>query len=255
MELAALALWCFVVALAGGLVGLVLGNLRLGAVVALADSPAGGAGANIAISGVAAATAAIAHLRAGRVNWRLVGWMGPPSVTGAVAGGYLSGLLPDALLLGLISLVLLLSGIDLLRKGAKPRARRGGGEGADGGDGLDIRAAVVSGALIGLVGGIVGLILGSLRMPALLRLVGEAPARAVGTNVVVGVFVGAAGALGHLPTAAPDAGLLAVGAAASIPGALLGARLTGRLSDAALVRAIGIVLLVAAAATGAQAFA
>ena len=254
MELAALALWCFVVALAGGLVGLVLGNLRLGAVVALADSPAEGAGANIAISGVAAATAAIAHLRAGRVNWRLVGWMGPPSVTGAVAGGYLSGLLPDALLLGLISLVLLLSGIDLLRKGAKPRRRRSNGETA-GGDGLDIRAAVVSGALIGLVGGIVGLILGSLRMPALLRLVGEAPARAVGTNVVVGVFVGAAGALGHLPTAAPDAGLLAVGAAASIPGALLGARLTGRLSDAALVRAIGIVLLVAAAATGAQALA
>jgi uncharacterized membrane protein YfcA len=38
-----------------------------------------------------------------------------------------------------------------------------------------------------------------------------------------------------------------VGAAASIPGALLGARLTGRLDEQALVRAIGIVLLLAAA--------
>lgn len=253
MEYAALALWCFAVALAGGLVGLVLGNLRLPAVLALADSPAAGGGANIAISGVAAATAAIAHVRAGRINWRLVRWMGPPSAAGAVAGGYLAGLAPDALLLGLISVVLLLSGIDLLRKGAKPRddARPAAGVAAD----PDLRAAVVAGALIGLLGGVVGLILGALRMPALLRWVGEAPARAVGTNVVVGVLVGVAGTLGHLPSAAPDAGLLAVGAAASVPGALIGARLTGRLSEAALVRAIGIVLLIAAAATAAQALA
>ena len=47
--------------------------------------------------------------------------------------------------------------------------------------------------MIGLLGGLVGLILGSLRMPALLRWVGETPQRAVGTNVTVGVFVGVAG--------------------------------------------------------------
>lgn len=99
----------------------------------------------------------------------------------------------------------------------------------------------MSGLVIGLLGGLVGLILGALRMPALLKLVGEAPARAVGTNLAVGVVVGMAGLLGHLPTAAPDWGLLAVGAAASVPGALLGARLTGRLSEVQLVRAIGVV--------------
>ena len=37
--------------------------------------------------------------------------------------------------------------------------------------------------------------------------------------------------IGHLPSEPPDWDLLAVGAAASIPGALLGSRLTGRLSD------------------------
>jgi uncharacterized membrane protein YfcA len=42
--------------------------------------------------------------------------------------------------------------------------------------------------------------------------------------------------------------LLAVGAAASIPGALLGSRLTGRLSQAQLLRAVGAILLVAGAA-------
>ena len=81
--------------------------------------------------------------------------------------------------------------------------------------------------MIGLLGGIVGLILGSLRMPALVRLVGEEPARAVGTNVTVGFLVGVAGVIGHLPSEPPDWDVLAVGAAASIPGALLGSRLTG----------------------------
>ena len=62
------------------------------------------------------------------------------------------------------------------------------------------------------------------------------------------VCAGVAGALGHLPPAAPDWTVAAVGAAASIPGALLGARLTGRLSEVQLVRAIGAILLVAASA-------
>ena len=34
-----------------------------------------GAGANVAISGVAATTSAAAHLRAGRIDWRLFAWM------------------------------------------------------------------------------------------------------------------------------------------------------------------------------------
>jgi uncharacterized membrane protein YfcA len=242
-ELAAFAAWCFVVALAGGLVGLVLGNIRLPAVLLLASSPAAAGGANIAISGVAAATASATHLRAGRINWRLAGWMAPPSVAGALAGGYLAGVVPQDLLLGAIAAVLLYSGVDLLRRRPRPRAD---------GDGLDVRAAVLSGLVIGLLGGFVGLILGSLRMPALLRLVGEAPARAVGTNLFVGVCVGVAGLVGHLPSASPDWTLLGVGAAASVPGALAGARLTGRLSEERLVQAIALVLLVAGAAAAAQ---
>jgi uncharacterized membrane protein YfcA len=90
-------------------------------------------------------------------------------------------------------------------------------------------------------------------MPALLRLVGEPPGRAVGTNLAVGVCVGAAGLVGHLPSAAPDYRLVLAGGTASIPGALIGARLTGRLSERRLVQAIGAVLLVAGAAAAAQA--
>jgi uncharacterized membrane protein YfcA len=247
MEYVALAVWCFVVALGGGLVGLVLGNLRLPVVLVLASSPAAGAGANIGISAVSAATASVAHVRAGRVNWRLFAWMAPPSIVGAVAGGYLSGVLPGDALLVVIAAVLYYSAFELLRPRRRPLRNTGSDKA------LDIRAAVLTGAAIGFLGGVVGLILGSLRMPALLRFVGESPARAVGTNVTVGFVVGVAGVIGHLPSGPPDWDLLAVGAAASIPGALLGSQLTGRLSDAELLRAIGIILIVAATSMVVQA--
>ena len=250
MEYLAFALWCFAVALAGGLVGLVLGNLRLPATLLVAGSPAAGAGANLGVSAVAAATASAAHVRAGRINWRLFGWMAPPSIAGAVGGGLLSGAVPGDVLLAGIATVLLYSGLDLLRwepgsSAPEPLDQRE--------PVLNVPAAIGLGAVIGLLGGFVGLILGSLRMPALLRVVHELPARAVGTNLAVGFCVGVAGAVAHLPTVAPDWTALGVGAAASIPGALLGSRLTGRLSERQLVRAIAAVLVVAAAAVAAQA--
>ena len=242
LALVAVAAWCFVTALAGGLVGLVLGNIRLPALLLVSSSPAAGAGANIGVSGVAAATAAVTQVRAGRIHWRVFWWMAPPSIVGAILGGLVSGSLPGTALLVVIGVLLIAFGIDLLRPRA-PIARR---------TKLNLRAAVVSGGLIGFLGGVVGLILGSLRMPALLRFVGEEPARAVGTNLLVGVLVGVAGVVGHLPGGI-DWTAFAIGAAASVPGALLGARLTGRLDERQLLRAVGIVLLFAGTITLLQA--
>jgi uncharacterized membrane protein YfcA len=236
--LAAFAVWCFVVALAGGLAGLVLGNIRLPAALALASSPAAAAGANIGISAIAAATASVAHIRAGRINWRLFAWLLPPSIVGAVAGGLVSGELPRGTLLAVIGVTLLLFGIDLLRP------KRHGGEVRRGG-----RLATIGiGLGVGFLGGLVGLILGTLRMPTLIRWLREPPARAIGTNLAVGFWVGLSGVVGHLPGGV-DWGLLALGGAASIPGALLGSRLTGRLSERALLRAVGCILVVAGTVT------
>jgi len=85
---------------------------------------------------------------------------------------------------------------------------------------------------------------------ALLRF-GADPFRAVGTNAAVGFFLGIAGVFGHLPNGV-DWSLLAVGAATSVPGAILGARFTGRLDERQLLRAVGLVLIVAGAATTVQ---
>jgi uncharacterized protein len=248
MELVVLAVWCFVVAILGGPAGLVLGNLRLPAVLLLASSPAAGAGANVGISAVAAASASVTHIRAGRVNWRLFAWMAPPTVVGALAGGYLSGKLPGDVLRLLIAAVLYYSAVDLLRW---RRAR----EPAPSSGGLDLGAAAGSGLVIGLLGGIVGLILGTLRIPALLRFVRESPGRAIGTNSAVGVCLGVAGVIGHLPSEPADWDLLAVGAAASIPGAVIGARLAGRMSEERLIDAIAAILAIAATGLVAQALA
>jgi uncharacterized membrane protein YfcA len=237
--LVAVGLWCFVTALAGGLVGLVLGNIRLPVIVLAASSPAAGAGANIGISAIAALASATAHIRAGRIDWRLFAWMAPPSMVGAVAGGLLSGVVPGDALLVVIGVTLLAFGADLVR--SKPDRRR-----ADSG-GFNARAAIVTGALIGVLGGFVGLILGALRLPALLRFVGAEPFRAVGTNAAVGFCLGVAGVFGHLPGGV-DWTLLGVGAVTSVPGAIVGARLTGRLDERQLFRAVGVVLLVAGTA-------
>lgn len=244
--LAAVAVWCFAVALVGGAVGLVFGNIRLPAIVAVASGPAAGAGANVGISGIAATAAAIVHIRAGRIDWRVFAWMAPPSMVGAVAGGYASGLLPDTVLLITIGATLLYFGVRMLRPGERKRPRR------DERDGPSITGIVLSGLGIGILGGLIGLILGALRMPALLRWVGGSAHQAVGTNLAVGVCVGVAGVLGHSP-AGVDWGLLAIGGAASIPGALLGSRLTGRLSEPALLQGIGAMLVVAGGAMLVQA--
>ncbi len=241
MELALVAAWCFVVALAGGAVGLVLGNIRLPVIILVASNPAAGAGANIGISGAAALTAALAHIRAGRIDWRLVAWLTPPSMAGAVVGGYVSGKVPKDAFLVTIGVVLLLMAVDLLRPRPPAKPRR-----------ITPAETVLIGGGIGLLGGFVGLILGSLRLPAMLRM-GEPLAKAIGTNVTVGFFVGGAGVVGHL-RGGVDWTLLAVGSAASVPGALLGARLTGRLPEAQLKRAIAPILVVAGIALLVQAF-
>ena len=237
LELAVAGAGSFVAGFLGSLVGLVLGSLRLPAVLLASGSPAAAAGANIAVSAAAALTGGLAHARAGRVSWPIVAWMTPLSVAGAFAGGYFAHAVPSRLLLAGIALLLAWNGLDLLLElRAAPETRR------------PRLAAVVSGGLIGLLGGAVGLILGTLRLPALLRSVGLTAHAAVGTNLVVGFFLGTAGFAGHLARLEVDWAVLAVSLAGAVPGAWLGARYTGRVPEALLRRLVGVALLAVAAA-------
>jgi uncharacterized protein len=239
-ELIVVGVWAFVVSLIGGLVGLVLGNLRLPVVVQFSTSPAAGAGANVAISGAAAVAAAWTHARAGRVSWRLFAWMAPPSLAGAILGGLVAGELPDDVLLVAIGVVVLFGAWEVARYRRPPAGP------AEIGRAHLVNAAGV-GFGVGLLGGFVGLILGSMRLPAMVKWVGLTPYAAVGTNAAIGVIVGVGGLVGHLPSGV-DWELLAVGAAGGVPGALLGAQLTGRLPEARLMQAMVIVLVISGVA-------
>jgi len=244
VDLLVVALWSFAVAVAGGIAGLVLGNLRLPVELQFSSTAAAGAGANVAISAASAFTASIAHWRGGRIEWRLFWLMAPPSLLGGIAGGLLSGLLPQRLLLTLISLVVLYGAVELTRH----RRREEPAEPPSGGRWVAISIAFA----VGVLGGLVGLILGTLRLPAMVKWLGTAPKAAVGTNAATGVVVGVGGLIGHL-AGGVEWSLLAAGCAGAVPGAYLGAHLTGRLDDDALLKAIAAILVVAGLSLAVQA--
>ncbi len=222
-----------------------LGTLRLPAVLFAAGNPAAAAGTNIAISAAAAASGGWRHAREGRVDWRVVAWMAPPSIVGAVVGGLLGASIPERVLFTGIAAILAWNGLDLLARPvrARPRAQP------------RVWPAVGFGAAIGFVGGAIGVILGTLRMPALLGAVGMDAKRAVGTNLVVGFFLGVAGFVAHAAKLEVEWDLLAAGLLGAIPGAWLGAHKTGGLSEETLRRLIGAALLVIAVAFAIEAIA
>jgi uncharacterized membrane protein YfcA len=228
----------FVAGYLGAAVGLVLGTLRLPLVILLSGSASSAAGTNVAISAAAAATGSVGHARAGRVDWRVVRWMAPPSIAGALVGGLFGHVVPDSVLLGGTAAVLAWNGFDLLLRPFRERPR----------DEPRLAPALVFGFLIGLVGGALGVILGTLRMPALLRGVGLSARRAVGTNLVVGFALGVVAFFAHVARLEVEWDVLGAGLVGALPGAWLGARLTGGLSEQTLRRAIGVALVVIAVA-------
>ncbi len=257
MDLALVATWSFLVAVAGGIAGLVLGNLRLPLVLQFSSSAAAGAGANVAISAASAFTASIAHWRGGRIDWRLFWLMAPPSLLGGIAGGLVSGLLPQRLLLCVIALVVLYGAIEISRhtrrlRGNQKESAMQSDSSQKHGTTYDRGVAIGIAFAVGVLGGLVGLILGTLRLPAMVRWLDTAPKAAVGTNAATGVVVGIGGLIGHI-AGGVDWDLLAAGCAGAVPGAYLGAHLTGRLDDDTLLRTIAAILFVAGISLALQA--
>jgi uncharacterized membrane protein YfcA len=243
LELLAAFAGSFLAGLLGSAVGLVLGTLRLPLILLLSGSPSSAAGTNVAISAASATTAGAEHVRAGRVSWTVVAWMTPPTVAGAVTGALLGHRVPDAALLGGAAAVIAWNGVDLIFRPIKARARARPRP----------VVAVAAGFLVGVLGGALGVILGTLRMPALVRGVGLQLREAIGTNLVVGAVLGLFAFVAHAARLEVEWPLLAAGLAGALPGAWLGARITGAVSEDLLRRALGALMLGVAAALAAEA--
>ena len=242
----------FAVGILGGFVGLALGTIRLPAMLLLGMAAPIAGGTNIFVSGLACLSGSIRHLREGRVNVRIVLVMGIPAFVGAFIGGFLSDVAPEGILILFAGLLVFWQGIEFLIM-ARERRREGasdtnmfGGE-LSGSAGLftpgRMSAEAGIGLGVGLLGGAVGLILGSIRLPALIRILRVDPRIAAGTNLFIGMFIGAFGWVGHVLQGEVDYVLLVLMGGAAMIGSYYGAKLTGRVQLTSLILAMGLVLL------------
>jgi hypothetical protein len=97
---------------------------------------------------------------------------------------------------------------------------------------------------IGFVGGLVGLIIGSVRLPAMISVLKMETKVAIGTNLAVSSLTGASSLVGHLINGNVDFLIMITMAPAAMLGGYMGAKYTNRFSEGSLKLIIGIVLIV-----------
>lgn len=102
------------------------------------------------------------------------------------------------------------------------------------------------GFTVGFLGGLVGLVLGSIRMPAMISILKLKPKIAVGTNLASASVMGTIGFIGHVLNNNVDYLVFMVMGPNAMLGAYLGARYTNKFSDSNLKLTIGIVLVIVA---------
>jgi len=109
---------------------------------------------------------------------------------------------------------------------------------------MPVFKVLAEGIVVGLVTGLVGAGGGFLVVPALALLGGLPMPVAVGTSLVVIAMKSFAGLAGYLTTVSLDWVLVGSITLAAIAGSVLGARLAGRIPEAALRKGFGIFVLV-----------
>ena len=247
-----LTLVSLAVGVLGGFVGLALGTMRLPALLLMGIAAPTAAGTNIMVSALASLTGAIRHLREGRVNMRIVLVMGVPAFAGAFIGGFGSGRVSESLLILLAGLLVFWQGIELIARvrpllGSGARSGQGPSGSIQGSSGTYTPNRVLLeggvGLGVGLLGGAVGLILGSIRLPALIRILRVDPRIAAGTNLFIGFIMGSVGWVGHAVQGQVSYPLLVLMGGSAMVGSYYGAKLTGRVSLDTLVGVMGLVML------------
>lgn len=254
--LVAAAVLSGLLAYVGAMVGLVLGQFRLPLLVLALGSAPAAAASNLAISSLGAGTGAYTHSREGRVELRLLLSIGLPSA----AAAYLTSRSLDKVeawwIGAVIGLTLLVSAVPLAHKSlglrrasasiTEPPAKPDVPTSPSGPQNRLLAIEIVIGAALGALSGVVGLLLGTLRLPAMLRL-GVSPQKAAGTNMAIGFFTGVAGALGAIGSGRVSWLALALVGSATVLGAFLGARRTKVLPVAWHYGLIAAVLILVAA--------
>lgn len=207
--------------------------------VVFSESMTVATGAGLAVVFAAAVAGSIAHGREGRVDWRVAGLFGAPSIVGAVAGAKLHSLVPERVTMGLFSLVLLLA------VGSMLRGRR---------EGVGSRSSTLLllgvGMATGVLTGFLGVGGGFLIVPALTVFAQVPLHRAIGTSMAVIAASSLSGAITHLVAGHVPFALVGPMAAGAVLGALVGAPLSARLPERPLKVGFAVLAVVVAAGMG-----
>ena len=238
------------VGLLGGLIGSSLGTMRLPAMLLLGVPLPMAASANIFVSSAVGIVGSYRHLRDGRVKLLLVLVIGVPAFVAGFLGGYFSNRAPANLLIGLAGGLVLWQGLELILMAYRRRRRSGTGDGEqdplEGSSGNFTVVRTVSGIAasfgIGLLAGAIGLVLSTIRLPLIIRVLRVDPRIAAGSNLFIGMMMGALGWIGHMLHTRTDLSLLVILLVPAIVGSYLGAKFTGRISVNLLLLVMGVLL-------------
>ncbi|HEX8927402.1 MAG TPA: sulfite exporter TauE/SafE family protein, partial [Actinomycetota bacterium] len=248
----------FTLALAGLGVGIVVGLTGMGGgalmtpilVLVFGVPPVAAVSSDLAASAVMKPFGGFVHARRGTVNWALVRWLCVGSIPSAFLGVLLLRLLGDdesvqQTIRIALGVALLLAAGGLLLKSWTTR-RQGTAS-----TGHAVRVKPLPTALLGALGGlVVGLTSvgsGSLIIVALLAMYPRLRANdLVGTDLVQAIPLVAAAAAGHALFGDLHLDLAAAVLLGSIPGVLIGSRISSR-APAGLVRAALVIVLLASA--------
>ena len=252
----------FIISFIGGMVGLVLGVIRLPFIVSTGLNVTESIGTNIGISTLGAITAAIQHIRNRNISFTIFIIMALSGAIGAFYGASLTKNVSINLLLILIGLIISYESFTLLKdnnrnneininnnekKITENRLNVNQKSIKQKNPYNDIIVQSIIGFLIGLLGGLVGLVLGSIRLPAMIKILKTEPKIAVGTNMLISSVMGMSGFIGHIINNEVNFLYLIILGPSAMVGGFLGAKYTNRLSPSTLKKLIGIILAIVAA--------
>ena len=192
--------------------------------------------ASLFVVGATSAVSAVTHARKKRVQWRTGLVFGAAGMAGAFGGGLLGGHIPGTILMIAFALMMAATSLAMIRGRKNPAGAPHQGD-------LPVPKVIIEGLVVGLVTGLVGAGGGFLVVPALALLGGLSMPVAVGTSLVVIAMKSFAGLGGYLTTVSLDWTLVGGVTAAAILGSFLGARLAGRIPEAALRKGFGFFVL------------
>ena len=253
----------FIISFIGGMVGLVLGVIRLPFILSTGLNVTDSIGTNIGVSTLGAITAAIQHIRNKNMSFTIFIIMALTGAIGAFYGASLTKNIPINFLLILVGLIISYESFTLLKddtnrnnkinnkntndkKITENRLKLNQNSIKQKNPYYDILVQSIIGFLIGILGGLVGLVLGSIRLPAIIKILKTEPKIAVGTNMLISSVMGMSGFIGHLINNEINLFYLIILGPSAMFGGFLGAKYTNRISPSTLKRLIGIVLAIVA---------